>query len=104
MVQVNWTVEAQEDVFRIFQYWTQISYPYAQDLMEGIFASTDLLEENPQMGSRETLFDNLEYEYRFLVVHKRYKVIYLYQNNVCDILLVWDCYRNPQLLKSRLMK
>ncbi|MCQ2324856.1 MAG: type II toxin-antitoxin system RelE/ParE family toxin [Paludibacteraceae bacterium] len=102
MVQVNWTLEAQQDVSLIFQYWVQFSYQYAQDLMEQFFSSTDLLETTPQIGSIETLFEDYEHEYRYLVINKRYKIVYLYQNNICDILLVWDCYRNPQLLKSRL--
>ena len=104
MVQVNWTLEAQEDVFRLFQYWAQFSYSYAQTLMEEILASTDLLETNPKIGAIERTFENLEHEYRFIVIQNRYKVVYLYENNICDILLVWDCNRNPRLLTSRLKR
>jgi len=104
MVQVNWSLEAQEDVFNIFQYWSQFSIKYAQDLMEEMFSSSDLLETTPLMGVIETSFKNPNHEYRFLVIQKRYKVVYMYENNICDILIVWDCRRNPQLLKTRIRK
>lgn len=104
MVQVNWSLEAQEDVFNIFQYWSQFTVEYARNLMEEMFSLTDLLELTPAMGAIETSFKNPKHEYRFLVIQKRYKVVYMYENNVCDILIVWDCRRNPQLLKTRIRK
>ena len=100
MVQVIWTPLAQEDVHNIFDYYNGISSRVAQAVVEEIFDAANRLETMPEMGAREQVFAHLNREYRYLVVLRRYKLIYLYENHACSILMVWDCRRNPELLKN----
>ncbi|MBQ8958832.1 MAG: type II toxin-antitoxin system RelE/ParE family toxin [Bacteroidales bacterium] len=99
MVQVIWTPLAQEDVEDIFNYYNSISNRVAQAVAEEIFDAANHLETMPEMGTIEPTFAHLHRNYRYLVVLRRYKLIYLYENQVSSILMVWDCRQNPELLK-----
>ena len=52
------------------------------------------------MGPSEPMLKHLKRNYRYVLVLSRYKLVYLYENNVCSILMVWDCKRNPKDLKK----
>ena len=95
-----WTPLAQEDVQNIFNYYSGISNRVAQAIAEEIFDAANNLETMPEMGVKEQLFEHLHRDYRYLIVLRRYKLIYLYENLTCHILMVWDCRQNPELLKN----
>ena len=102
MVAVKSSPEAKSDVKQIISYYKQIAPTYAIELADSLFSSTDALEQFPQMGQEELLLSNKRYTYRYLLVKRRYKVEYLYneEKQKCDIVLVWDCRRNPELLTN----
>ena len=50
------------------------------------------------MGPLEPSLEHLERNYRYVLVQHRYKMIYLFENEVCSILMIWDCKKNPKLL------
>ena len=54
----------------------------------------------PEMGPREPLLEKYDRNYRYVIVQRRYKLIYLYENQTCFILMVWDCRRNPKQLEG----
>lgn len=57
-----------------------------------------LLESNPLLGKREPLLAHRKREYRSLVVHESYKLIYYVGNNYISIAAIWNCKRNPKKL------
>lgn len=54
----------------------------------------------PEMGPKEPLLEQYNRNYRYVLVQRRYKLIYLYENETCSVLMVWDCRQNPQALEN----
>ena len=99
MAQIIWTELARSDIENIFHYYETISSLLAETIVYEIFDSVYYLKKMPEIGAKEPLFSHLRRNYRYLVVRKRYKLIYLYENNKF-ILMVWDCINNPELLRK----
>ena len=99
MAQIIWTELARIDIENIFHYYETISSLLAETIVYEIFDSVYYLKKMPEIGAKEPLFSHLRRNYRYLVVRKRYKLIYLYENNKF-ILMVWDCINNPELLRK----
>jgi plasmid stabilization system protein ParE len=100
MVQVIWTPLAQDDVTKLFHYYEQYSNRFARWFVEEVFQRANMLEMMPEMGSLELLCAHLNRNYRYLLVYRRYKIIYLYEDGICYILMLWDCKNNPELLRN----
>ncbi len=100
MAQIIWTELARSDVESIFHYYETISSLLAETIVYEIFESVNYLKKTPEIGAKEPLFSHLGRNYRYLVIRKRYKLIYLYENNKCFILMVWDCKNDPELLRK----
>ena len=65
-----------------------------------IHSYDSLLAEHPRLGKVEPLLIGRRFEYRSLVVHEHYKLIY-YINEVKSRIVVsdfWDVRQEPQLL------
>ncbi len=71
----------------------------AQKLAQKIYDRTRKLEYNPKMGQRELSLDDLPQGYRRLV-EEHYKVIYYIVDDVIWVVDVWDCRRNPAVLRE----
>jgi len=100
MVQLIWSDRAQQDLDEIFRYYESFSLKVAIAYMEGIIKTGDLLVFFPEMGPKEPALSHLDRNYRSVLVLRRYKLIYLFEDNVCSILMVWDCRESPELLKN----
>jgi len=61
------------------------------------------LETNPQIGPKEPLLGDYEFEYRFLV-KKNYKIIYRLDNNIVRVISVFDTRQNPSKIRNFLDK
>ena len=58
------------------------------------------IKNNPLIGAIEPAFVNKTKEYRSLV-EGHYKIIYtLEKDNVIQVVLLWDCRKNPTKLKT----
>lgn len=101
MVKVILTPLAQTDADNMFRYYEEFSYNSAQRLMKEIVNVAHRLEQFPEMGQKEPLLTHLERNYRYVLVFRRYKIIYLFENDVCSIMMVWNCREDPKdLLRS----
>lgn len=100
MVKVIWTPSAIEDAESIYRYYDSLSHSAAKKLMKEMLDATRRLKQMPEMGPKEPNLEQLNRNYRYVLVLRRYKLVYLYENNVCSILMVWDCRQNPILLKQ----
>lgn len=95
MAEVILTPSALNDAKSIYQYYDLYSHQAAEKLMEEIFAAARRLEQFPEMGPKEPTLEQLERNYRYVLVMRRYKLIYLLENGVCSILMIWDCKAAP---------
>jgi len=100
MVKVVLTPSAIEDVERIFRYLDAFSHLAAQTLKKEIVAAAKRLRKMPEMGPKEPVLEEFNRNYRYVLVLRRYKLIYLFENGVCSILMVWDCRQNPKRMKN----
>lgn len=100
MVQLIWTEQAQLDLNEIFRYYDTFSRKIAISYLEVIIKAGDLLEFFPEIGPKEPVLNHLGRNYRYLLVLRQYKLIYLFEDNVCSILMVWDCKKDPELLDN----
>ncbi len=100
MAQLNWTEPARDDLEEIIRYYGNFSHKTALYYSEEILKAGDRLMLMPAMGPKEPLLEQYKRNYRYVVVLRHYKLIYLYENDVCSILMVWDCRQNPSQLKD----
>ena len=101
MVKVIVTPSAIKDAKEIFSYYESLSsHSFAKKLLKEFIAYARRLELMPEMGPKEPLLEHLNRNYRYVLVQRRYKLIYLYENETCSILMVWDCRQNPKQLQS----
>ena len=101
MVKVMVTPSAIADAKGIFSYYEAcFSHGFAQKLLKEFIAYARRLEPMPEMGAKEMMLAHLKQNYRYVLVFRRYKLIYLFEDNVCSILMVWDCKRNSKDLKN----
>ena len=95
MVSVNWSARAEAQVYQIYEFLASKSKQAARKTALELFEATKNLDKFPRIGAIELDLTTEKHEYRYILVDHRYKIIYLYENNYCDILMVWDCKRNP---------
>ena len=100
MAQLNWTEPARRDMEEIVRYYESLSHKTALYYSEEFLNAGDRLMMMPEMGPMEPLLERYHRNYRYILVQRRYKLIYLYENNVCSILMIWDCRQNPNSLKN----
>ena len=100
MVKVVLTPLAIEDAERLFRFLDDFSHHAAQTLKKEIVAAAKRLKKMPEMGPKEPVLEEFNRNYRYVLVLRRYKIIYLFENEVCSILMVWDCRQNPKALKD----
>lgn len=101
MVKVLVTPAAIEDAKAIFSYFDACSsHSFSKRLLNEFIAYGRRLEQMPEMGPVEPLLAHLGKNYRYVLVFRRYKLIYCYEKETCSILMVWDCRQNPKQLKN----
>ncbi len=99
MVQLNWSEWARRDMEETFRFNNALSPKMAIACSEELIKAGDRLRQMPEMGSVEPALEHLNRNYRYVPVLRRYKLVYLYENGVCSILMIWDCRQNPIQLK-----
>ena len=87
MVPLIWTEPARNDLESVFGYFNAISTKVAIHYSEEFIKAGDRLKIFPEMGPLEPSLEHLERNYR-----------YVFENEVCSILIIWDCKKNPKLL------
>lgn len=74
----------------------------AQRLNDRIEDDVSRLAINPLMGAIEPLLNNRRLEYRSLVVHEHYKLVYRIEEPHIYIVDLWDTRREPDKLSRRI--
>ena len=101
MVKVIVTPSAIGDAKEIFGYYESCSSRrFAKQLLKEFIAYARRLEQMPEVGPKEPLLEQYDKNYRYVLIQRRYKLIYLYEKQTCTILMVWDCRQNPKRLKN----
>lgn len=105
MAQVIWQESAIAHLQSIYHYYYEhTSEAVAARILIDLQNAPDVLESFPYSGSEETSFSHLSTTYYYLVVRKRYKIIYMVEDNICSILAIWDVRKNPDMLASMIFE
>lgn len=59
-----------------------------------MIAAGDLLSTNPYLGKIEPILPKSAHEYRSLIQHRDYKIIYYIEENKIQIVSIWHCQNN----------
>ena len=101
MALIIWQDAAVCHLRAIYDYYREnASAEVAARILLDLQNAPDILASFPEAGSEEKGFSHLSSNLRYLVVRKNYKIIYLYENNICSILAIWDVRQNPEQLQE----
>lgn len=100
MALIKWQTNAKKHMRAISNYYLEQAFKkVASDFQKTIFDGVEPLEKFPTMGMKDEELSTPGYELRFLIIKWRkrtYRVYYLYENEICAILAVWDCSMDPE--------
>lgn len=103
MAKVIWTKRANRERIAILTYGAkEFGKRVAGKLNERIESYAVLLDGNPHLGGIEPLLAERRREYRSLVVHEHYKLVYYIKGNNLYIVDIWDTRREPAKLARRI--
>lgn len=71
-------------------------------LVSDIQRAEMLLADNPLLGSMEPLAANRNFDYRYIVLSKPFKLIYTVYDGVVYIADLWDTRQSPERLSERI--
>lgn len=102
----QWRKQAEKQMAQEVRYCTYaFGAQVALNFIDSINKQVLLLSSHPHIGKVEPLLVHKKrHEYRSLVVHKHFKLIY-YVESACDTIYIvdlWDTRREPAALTNRL--
>lgn len=98
-MEIRWQPLASKRFEEVINYQLEIAGERsAFQLAEAIYSTVEKLLIFPQMGKIELSME--DDSYRSIVAHKHYKIIYYIKNEVIHIFTIWDCRRDPNLMKE----
>ena len=101
-MRIVWTIQAQEDLEALYQYWQQVNANYATRLYNRLIDEAEVLLTFPKAGAQERLLVHCPGSYRSLVAGKRHKLIYTIEGEDIVVHAVWDCRQDPDTLIKKI--
>jgi plasmid stabilization system protein ParE len=99
---VEWLAEAENDLKEIFDYYlAEAGRDTAKKITDRIRVSAEQLGEMPLSASVELLLEGRPEGFRSMVVKRNHKVVYFVGNDKVNIVTVFDCRRNPVVLREK---
>ncbi len=107
MALIQWQTNAKRHLKSIFDYYRKnASLEVAFAMRDAIVNPVDRLEEFPLSGVVDHELSNKNHIYYYLIAKRGkriYRIYYLYENETCYILAIWDCSMNPSRRKTRVV-
>lgn len=99
--QVIWSQKALRDLSKVVRYGEkEFGRKTAIDFYSKIKENDFRLLTNPELGMIEPSLTDCRIEYRSLVVHKNYKLIYYITKSTVRVAALWDCRQIPNRLSQ----
>lgn len=101
-MEVRWTKRAQLMVAEILDYTDQtFGTSQAKRLNSAFSRVNKYIKQFPRMGQIEPELDDFEGEYRYVMVNKLFKVIYLVESSkLIYVIAVWNSRQSPYELRN----
>lgn len=104
MALIRWQTNAKRHFKSLFDYYREhASEIVALGLRNTITDDVEKLKDFPNMGIKDDEFSSPDTQYYFLIIKwskRTYRIYYLYENDICSILAIWDCSMNPSKRRS----
>ena len=108
MALIQWQTNAKRHLRQIFDYYKgHASVAVAQSISHAIVESIDRLESFPTSGVIDYELSTEDITYYYVIAEKEnrtYRVYYIYENDICSVLAIWDCSMNPSKRASRVVR
>ena len=102
-MQVKWNRKAEKVLNAAVEYGIKtFSEEAVRKFYQQIKSNDSRLAANPEIGKIEPLLADIGGNYRSLVVHEHYKLIYHIVNNTLRIADMWDTRIDPKCLALRI--
>ena len=99
-MKVIWTNEALQETKLIYNYYKcKVSIKVAKSIRSKILSSVKNLDKQARKGQTEELLTHKNEEFRYLLTGN-YKVIYKIIEKEVYVMKVFDCRRNPEIIKK----
>ena len=105
MAKIKWDKLGRQSLFEILRYGSQVwGKKAAKNLRLKIKDAERLLSANPLMGKNEPELQGSKLQFRSLVIHEHYKLIYYYapEKDLLRIVDIWDTRMSPANLVKRM--
>ncbi len=106
-MQVKWSKQAGRELDIILVYTKErFGEKIAVQFFERVKKHTHRLSQNPYLGFSEPLLKERHQNYRSLIFHKHFKIVYFidYDKDTIFIADIWDTRREPVNLAKRIKK
>ena len=100
---IIWTKSALNDLDKIINFISKVSFILAQEVAFRILARARQLKDFPLSGQIESALQKSKYEYRF-ILQGHSKLIYRIENKIIYIERIFDTRQNPRKLRRKLVK
>lgn len=98
-MQVKWYKRAAKMLDEALEYAVDVfGENTARKFYDRVKHYDSLLADNPYIGKIEPLLAHRKREYRSIVVHDCFKLIYYVVKDCVCIIALWNCRRNPRRL------
>lgn len=102
-MQIKWSEHARRDLDAILEQGTRLfGEQTALRFFQQLEKQITLLLHNPYMEKREFMQKNFHKEFRSIVVHQHYKLVYFIDKEQIRIVSLFDTRRNPASLTNYL--
>ena len=100
-MRLDYAPKAVRALTEIYNYLADKNERAAVDVHNEIVDEIDRLVVYPQMAPVEPLLADEPEMFRSLLIRRRYKAVYVVENDVVTVVDIWDCFQNPDTLKQR---
>lgn len=105
MVKISWTERAALAKEKVLELgYKEFGETAVKRLYRRILEVQDQLECFPFIGKCELLLEDFALEYRSIVFHIHYKIVYYYDESTDTVYIsdIWDTRRSPRNLRKRI--
>ena len=107
MALIRWQTNAKRHLKQIYDYYKEhASYAVACAMRDAILDSVEMLYAFPLSGKADAELSTDDTQYYYVIAKRgkrTYRIYYIYENDICAILAVWDCSKNPAKRQSSII-
>jgi plasmid stabilization system protein ParE len=101
---VEWSNRAKKDMAQIWEYYRSKNESAAIRILKRIRSSALILAFSPRIAPRERQLEEFPQEFRSMVVKGIHKIVYYIDGDKVNVVTIWDCRRNPEILRKIVME